>query len=156
MGKYFPNTARHAKAQEFLKLKQGTRTVIKYVSRFTELACYADDYVATDLAKVKRFENELRCSLRGRIVGLRLQDMDSMVGTAMTIKRERSRMHGALGMRVLVARGRRVGLLLAWERNRELPVHVGSRAAAIRARDISGFPVRLGRWCATIANSPDI
>ena len=29
MGKYFPNTARHAKAQEFLELKQGTMTVIE-------------------------------------------------------------------------------------------------------------------------------
>ena len=87
MGKYFSNTARHAK--EFLELKQGTRTVIEYVARFTELACFADDYVATDLAKVRRFENGLRLSIQIRIVGLRLQDMDSMVGTAMTIERER-------------------------------------------------------------------
>ena len=29
MGKYFPNTMRHAKAQEFLELKQGTMTVIE-------------------------------------------------------------------------------------------------------------------------------
>ena len=28
MGNYFLDTARHAKAQEFLELKQGTRTVI--------------------------------------------------------------------------------------------------------------------------------
>ena len=62
--------------------------MIKYVARFTELARFADDYVATDLAKVRRFENGLRLSIRGRIVGLRLQDMDSMVGTAMTIERE--------------------------------------------------------------------
>ena len=88
MGKYFPDVVRHAKAQEFLELKQGAMTVIEYVARFTELARFADDYVATDLAKVKRFENGLRLSIRGRIVGLRLQDMDSMVGTAMTIERE--------------------------------------------------------------------
>ena len=88
MGKYFSATARHAKAQEFLELKQGAMTVIEYVARFMELACFADDYVATDLAKVRRFENGLRLSIRGRIVGLRLQDMDSMVGTAMTIERE--------------------------------------------------------------------
>ena len=62
--------------------------VIEYVARFTELARLSDDYVATDLAKVRRFENGLRLSIRGRIVGLRLQDMDSMVGTAMTIERE--------------------------------------------------------------------
>ena len=88
MGRYFPATARHAKAQEFLELKQGAMTVIEYVARFTELARFADDYVATDLAKVKRFENGLRLSIRGKIVGLFLQDMDSMVGTALTIKRE--------------------------------------------------------------------
>ena len=88
MGKYFPDTARHAKAQEFLELKQGTMIMMEYVAKFTELACFADEYVATDMAKVRRFENMLKFSIRGRIVGLRLQDMDSMVGTAMTIERE--------------------------------------------------------------------
>ena len=88
MGKYFPDTARHAKAQEFLELKQGTMTVMKYVARFTELARFADDYVATDMAKVRRFENGLKLSIQGRIVGLHLQDMDSMVGTALTTERE--------------------------------------------------------------------
>ena len=81
MGKYFPDTARHAKAQEFLELKQGTMNVMEYVARFKELARFADDYVATDMAKVRRFENGLELSIRGRIVGLRLRDMDSMVGT---------------------------------------------------------------------------
>ena len=87
MGKYFPETARHAKAQEFLELKQGATTVVDYVARFTELARFSDDY-ATDLAKVRRFENGLKLSIRARIVGLRLQDMDSMVGAALTIERE--------------------------------------------------------------------
>ena len=63
-------------------------TVLEYVARFMELARFTDDYVATDMAKVRRFENGLKLSIRGRIVGLRLQDMDSMVGTALTIERE--------------------------------------------------------------------
>ena len=88
MGKYFPDTTRHAKAQEFLELKQGTMTVMDYMARFTELARFVDDYVTTDMAKVRRFENGLKLSIRGRIVGLCLQDMDSMVGTALTIERE--------------------------------------------------------------------
>ena len=88
MGKYFSETARHAKAQEFLELKQGATTVMDYVARFTELTRFADDYVATDVAKVRRFENGLKLSIWGRIVGLRLRDMDSMVGTALTIERE--------------------------------------------------------------------
>ena len=88
MGKYFSDTARHGKAQEFLELKQGTMNVMEYVARFTEIACFADEYVATDMAKVRRFENGLKLSIRGRIVGLRLRGMDSMVGTTLTIERE--------------------------------------------------------------------
>ena len=72
MGKYFPDIARHVKAQEFLELKKGAMTVMDYVDRFTELARFADDYVATYMAKVRRFENGLKLSIRARIVGLRL------------------------------------------------------------------------------------
>ena len=58
------------------------------MARFTELARFSDDYVATDMAKVRRFENGLKLSIRGKIVGLHLQDMDSVVGTTLTIERE--------------------------------------------------------------------
>ena len=44
--------------------------------------------MATDLANVRRFENGLKLSIRAKILGLRLQDMDSMVGTTLTIERE--------------------------------------------------------------------
>ena len=36
----------------------------------------------------RRFENGLKLSIRGRIEGFRLRDMNSMVGTALTIERE--------------------------------------------------------------------
>ena len=156
MGKYFSDTARYAKAQESLELKQGTMTVMDYLARFTELARLADDYVATDMAMVRILENELKLSIRGCIVGLRLQDMDSMVGTALTIERERSRMLEALGRRVLVSRGRRVSLLLVRGRSPGLLVHESSKVTTIRVRDGSELPIRLGRWCATIASSLDI
>ena len=35
--------------------------MIEYVVRFTELARFADDYVATDAAKVGGFEKGLSC-----------------------------------------------------------------------------------------------
>ena len=63
-------------------------TVMDYATRFTEIARCADDYVVTNLAKVRRFENGLKLSIRAGIIGLRLQDMDSMVGTTLTIERE--------------------------------------------------------------------
>ena len=36
----------------------------------------------------RRFENGLKLSIRGKIVRFRLRDMDSMVGTTLTIERE--------------------------------------------------------------------
>ena len=49
--------------------------MLEYVAKFTQLARFANDYVATDMAKVRKFEDGL-------------QDMDYMVRTAMAIGRE--------------------------------------------------------------------
>ena len=40
------------------------------------------------MAKVRKFEDGLKLSIRSKIVGLLLQDMDLMVKTNMVIKRE--------------------------------------------------------------------
>ena len=87
IGKFFPKIARHTKTREFLELKQGTMTVLEYVAKFIELARFVDDYVATDLDKEGKFEDGLKLSIRGKIVGFLLHDMDSMVRTTMTIER---------------------------------------------------------------------
>ena len=155
MGKYFPDTARHAEAQEFLELKQGTMNVMDYVARFTELARFIDDYVATDMAKVRRFENGLKLSIRGRIVGLRLQDMDSMVGIALTIERE-----------IEDARSTRDAGVSSKRKESQSSSSSGKKQKASSSRGFQsrGHPgqgrIRVasqaGRWCATIASSPDI
>ena len=44
--------------------------------------------MATDVAKVRKFEDGLKLSIQSKIVGFLLQDMNSMVMTIMTIKRE--------------------------------------------------------------------
>ena len=62
--------------------------MLKYVAKFTKLAHFADDYVATDLAKVRKFEDGLKLSIRGTIMGPLLQDMDLMVKTAISIERK--------------------------------------------------------------------
>ena len=85
MGKYFSASTRHSKAREFLKVKQGKMTMVEYVAKFTKLALSTDDYVAMDMAKVRNFEVGLKLSIRGKIMGLLLQDLDSMVKTAMAI-----------------------------------------------------------------------
>ena len=79
---------RHAKAREFLELNQGNMTVLKDVVKFTKLACFGDDYVATYMAKVRKFKDGLKLSIQGKIVRFLLHDMDSMVRIAKAIERE--------------------------------------------------------------------
>ena len=45
-----------------------TMTVLEYLAKSTELARFTDDYVATDMAKVRKFEDDLKLSIRGRIL----------------------------------------------------------------------------------------
>ena len=61
--------------------------MLEYVAKFIELAHFRDDYVATNMANVRKFEDGLKLSIRGMIVGFLLQDMDSMVRMAMAIER---------------------------------------------------------------------
>ena len=121
-------------------------TMMEYVAKFTELAHFPDDSVATNLPKVRKFENGLKLSIRGKILGLLLHDMDSMARTTMTIERERERMDGVSELRVL-GRGGRIGLLLVRERGRRLLLLECFRdeVAAIRAKARLGLLVRQDR-----------
>ena len=47
-------------------------TLLKYVAKFIELTCFEDDYVAIDMAKVRKFEDGLKLSIRGKIIGFLL------------------------------------------------------------------------------------
>ena len=88
MDKYFPASTRRAKGRKFLERKQGTMIVLEYMAKFIELAYFDDDYVPTNMDKVRKFEDDMKLSIRGKIVGLLLQDMDLMVKTTMAIERE--------------------------------------------------------------------
>ena len=72
MGKYFSASARRAKAREFLELKQKMMTVLEYMAKFIELARFANNYMATNIAKVRKFKDGMKLSIIGKIVGLLL------------------------------------------------------------------------------------
>ena len=61
-------------------------TVMEYMAKLTELAHFAGGYMAKDVAKVRKFEDGLKLSIWGKIVGFLPQDMDSLVRMAMTIE----------------------------------------------------------------------
>ena len=97
------------------------------------------------MAKVRRFENGLKLSIRARIVGLRLQDMDSMVGTALAIERylglevetleEPLYVSSPLGIRA------RIGMIC---RGCELEISGTLLIVDLRIMDMSEFDVILG------------
>ena len=43
--------------------------MLEYVAKFIELARFTDDYVATNMAKVRKFEDGPKLSIQGKIVG---------------------------------------------------------------------------------------
>ena len=48
--------------------------MLEYVAKFKELARFTDDYVAIDMAKVLKFEDGLKLSIRRKIVGFLHQE----------------------------------------------------------------------------------
>ena len=62
MNKFFPASARHVKAREFLELKQGNMTILESLR----------EYVAIDMTKVRKFEDGLKLSIRGKIAAFLL------------------------------------------------------------------------------------
>ena len=42
--------------------------MLEYVANFIEFARFRDDYVATYIAKVRKFEDDLKWSIQGKIV----------------------------------------------------------------------------------------
>ena len=63
MSKFFPTLAKYAKAWELLELRQGSMTILEYVAKFIKLAHFGDDYVATYMTKVRKFEDGLNLSI---------------------------------------------------------------------------------------------
>ena len=136
------------------------------MAKFTELACFRDNYVATYMARVRKFEDGLKLSIWGKIVGLLLQDMDSMVKITMAIERERLMTHGASGMRVLVlgrrvnplpvARGRSRGLLLCKSfKDKAMATRAKARISHPKMGDTSRLQAIQGRERVSNATSLD-
>ena len=46
--------------------------MLEYVAMFTEFARFRDDYVATYMVNVRKFEDGLKLSIRGKISGFLL------------------------------------------------------------------------------------
>ncbi|KAK8944456.1 hypothetical protein KSP39_PZI007913 [Platanthera zijinensis] len=64
LGHFVPQSARDDLEDRFLRLRQGSRTVVEYYQEFTHLARYADAYQLDDAGYARRFYKGLQDDMR--------------------------------------------------------------------------------------------
>ena len=74
------------KKHEFRNLRQGNRTVARYVDEFSKLSRYAPDDVATDAAKQEKFLEGLNDELSMQLMVATLNNYQKLVGRALMIE----------------------------------------------------------------------
>jgi hypothetical protein len=77
------------KKKEFKNLKQGSMTVSEYVTRFTQLSCYALDNVATNEKKQDWFLNGLNDGLAYALEVRDFINFQDMVDKALVLENRR-------------------------------------------------------------------
>ena len=77
-GKFYPPHLRKQKAQEFINLQMGSMTIYEYYNKFTTLAKFAPEVVATDELKAQRFEQGLTRQLQRDLGGKVFKSLDKV------------------------------------------------------------------------------
>ncbi|XP_028104992.1 uncharacterized protein LOC114304009 [Camellia sinensis] len=80
--KYFPDSLREQKAVEFIHLRQGTMTVAKYESKFTQLAQFMTYVIFTKARKAKKFEAGLDPKIKDMLEVLKLPTYAAVIDRA--------------------------------------------------------------------------
>jgi hypothetical protein len=78
------------KKKEFEDLKQGSMTVSEYVTRFTQLSCYAPDNVDIDEKKEDWFLNGLNDGLAYALEAHNFDNFQDMVDKALVLENKRA------------------------------------------------------------------
>jgi hypothetical protein len=85
--RFFPQTIRQAKAQEFTDLVQGSMTVEEYAAKFIELSRFAPYLVSTEELKARKFERGLQPRIMNQIVGFEIGILTDLIDKAAVIER---------------------------------------------------------------------
>jgi hypothetical protein len=78
------------KKKEFEDMKQGSMTVSEYVTRFTQLSCYAPDNVDIDEKKEDWFLNGLNDGLAYALEAHNFDNFQDMVDKALVLENKRA------------------------------------------------------------------
>ena len=87
MERFFPQTIRQAKAQEFTDLVRRAMTVEEYVAKFIELSRFVPYLVSTEELKARKFERGLQPRIMNQIVGFEIGILTDLINKAAVIQR---------------------------------------------------------------------
>ncbi|PKU80152.1 hypothetical protein MA16_Dca021327 [Dendrobium catenatum] len=85
---FVPPSARQQMQESFLRLVQGSKTVMQYEAEFTALARYAPQLVSTSAERCYRFLRGLRDTLRQPLIPFRITDFSELVERARLIEND--------------------------------------------------------------------
>ena len=91
--KYIPQVIRDIREKEFMRLIQGSLTVVQYEAEFNRLIQYAPHVLADEERRRKKFIEGLKLELRKAVAINRPRDYDSAVETAMELEAEFQEIH---------------------------------------------------------------
>ena len=84
--KYAPPIVMARKEEEFINLKQATKTVAEYEARFAKLSKYAAEMVNTDLKRRNRFVQGLKVEIKNALASSDLTSYAAAVEKAQKIE----------------------------------------------------------------------
>lgn len=85
--KYFPRTVRAQKKRDFIRLKQGSKTVAQYEAEFAKLTKYAPTLVVDEVTRARRLKNGLRADIRHDVTSFELPTYD-VLNKALVIEKD--------------------------------------------------------------------
>ncbi|XP_056177017.1 uncharacterized protein LOC130140748 [Syzygium oleosum] len=87
-GQYFSESAQEKKMAEFMRLRQGSMTVVQYEAEFARLSRFAPRMVENPLNKARRFQDGLKPDLRTQMLLLNIRDYRELYERAQTMERD--------------------------------------------------------------------
>ncbi|KAK8916912.1 hypothetical protein KSP39_PZI022412 [Platanthera zijinensis] len=83
---FVPPSEKQMLQEKFLRLMQGSRTVLQYEAEFAQLAYYAGDMVTKESDRCFRFQLGLRENVRVHLISQRIKNYNELVETAKLIE----------------------------------------------------------------------
>ncbi|XP_040994297.1 uncharacterized protein LOC121240839 [Juglans microcarpa x Juglans regia] len=86
--RFFPDSVKQLKAQEFVTLTRGSLTVELYAAKFMVLGRFAPHLISTQRMQVQKFQAGLKPRIRSQVASLRIENYQELVNVAAIVEVE--------------------------------------------------------------------